>query len=51
MIRRCTRCSREAAVVAMGDRGSDTRAACAEHLEWIFFVDVDEWSGRRRRTA
>jgi hypothetical protein len=48
MIRRCIRCSREATVVVMGDRHSDNRAACAEHLEWVFFLDVDEWSGRRR---
>jgi hypothetical protein len=22
--------------------------ACVEHLEWVFLLDVDEWTGRRR---
>jgi hypothetical protein len=47
-IRRCTRCTREAVVVVAADRHSGTVAACAEHLEWAFFLGVDEWSGRRR---
>jgi hypothetical protein len=47
-IRRCTRCTREAVVVVTGDRRSGAVAACTEHLEWAFFLDIDEWSGRRR---
>jgi hypothetical protein len=35
-------------VVVAADRHSGTVAACAEHLEWAFFLGVDEWSGRRR---
>jgi hypothetical protein len=46
-IRRCTRCTREAVVVVVADRRSGTVAACVEHLEWAFFLGVDEWSGRR----
>jgi hypothetical protein len=46
--RRCTRCTRDAVVVVVGDKGSGTVAACSEHLEWAFFLGVDEWSGRRR---
>jgi hypothetical protein len=45
--RRCTRCTREAVVVVAADDGSGTVAACSEHLEWAFFLGVDEWSGRR----
>ena len=48
VIRRCTRCTREAVVVVAAEKGSGTVAACAEHLEWAFFLGVDEWSGRRR---
>ena len=48
VIRRCTRCTREAVVVVVADRGTGTVAACTEHLEWAFFLGVDEWSGRRR---
>jgi hypothetical protein len=47
-IRRCTRCTREAVVVVATDRHPGSIAACAEHLEWAFFLSVDEWSGRRR---
>ncbi|HXV94860.1 MAG TPA: hypothetical protein VD813_16265 [Pseudonocardia sp.] len=47
-IRRCSRCTREAAVVVRVDpRRVDTVAVCAEHLEWAFFADVTMWSGRR----
>ncbi|MFC5231079.1 hypothetical protein [Pseudonocardia zijingensis] len=46
-VRRCTRCTREAAVVVTSDDGSGTVAACVEHLEWVFLLGVDEWSGRR----
>jgi hypothetical protein len=48
VIRRCTRCTRDAVVVVLVDKGAGTVAACAEHLEWAFFLGVDEWSGRRR---
>ncbi|MGQ0573348.1 MAG: hypothetical protein ACT4RN_03980 [Pseudonocardia sp.] len=48
VIRRCARCTREAAVVVEGDQAKATVGACVEHLEWAFFLDVDEWSGRRR---
>jgi hypothetical protein len=47
VLRRCTRCTREAAVVVEAEP-ERTVAACVEHLEWAFFLDVDEWSGRRR---
>ena len=30
------------------DKGPGTVAACAEHLEWAFFLGIGEWSGRRR---
>jgi hypothetical protein len=33
--------------VVASDDGSGTVAACSEHLEWAFFLGVDEWSGRR----
>jgi hypothetical protein len=45
-VRRCTRCTREAVVVVAADDGSGTVAACTEHLEWVFFLAVDEWCGR-----
>ncbi|MGD9529061.1 hypothetical protein [Pseudonocardia sp.] len=57
---RCQRCARAAAVVvrteagrkagreAERDVGRAPLAACVEHLEWAFLLDVDEWSGRRR---
>jgi hypothetical protein len=56
-VRRCTRCTREAAILvahggpqlhvdALPDAGTAV-AACAEHLEWAFFLGVDVWSGRR----
>ena len=48
VLRRCTRCTREAVVVVEADDGRAAVAACIEHLEWAFFLDVDEWSGRRR---
>jgi hypothetical protein len=48
LIRRCTRCTRDAVIVVAVDKGSGTVAACSEHLEWAFFLDVDLWSGRRR---
>lgn len=49
VVRRCTRCIREAAVIVPGeDKQRVAIAACVEHLEWAFFVGVDEWSGRRR---
>jgi hypothetical protein len=48
VIRRCTRCTTEAVVVVLAGKGGGTVAACVEHLEWAFFLDVDEWSGRRR---
>jgi hypothetical protein len=48
LIRRCTRCARDAVIVVAVDKGSGTVAACSEHLEWAFFLDVDLWSGRRR---
>jgi hypothetical protein len=38
----------EAVVVVAADKGSGPVAACVEHLEWAFFLGVDEWSGRRR---
>jgi hypothetical protein len=47
-IRRCTRCTREAVVIVAADKRSGSVAACAEHMEWAFFLGVDEWSGRRR---
>jgi hypothetical protein len=47
VIRRCARCTRDAVVVVVADNGSGTISACSEHLEWAFFLDVDEWSGRR----
>jgi hypothetical protein len=46
--RRCTRCTRDAVVVVVADKGTGTVAACSEHLEWAFFLGVDEWCGRRR---
>jgi hypothetical protein len=46
-VRRCSRCTREAVVVVASDDGDGTVAACTEHLEWAFFLGVDEWSGRR----
>jgi hypothetical protein len=48
VVRRCTRCTKEAMVVVEVERPRTTFAACVEHLEWAFFIDVDEWSGRRR---
>jgi hypothetical protein len=53
---RCQRCSRGAVVVVRtevereAERGAERAplAACVEHLEWAFLLDVDEWSGRRR---
>jgi hypothetical protein len=48
VIRRCTRCTAEAVVVVVVERDGGTIAACVEHLEWAFYLDVDEWSGRRR---
>lgn len=47
VVRRCARCAKEAMVVVDGGKPRSV-AACVEHLEWAFFVDVDEWSGRRR---
>jgi hypothetical protein len=47
-VRRCTRCTREAVVLVAAEERASGVAACAEHLEWAFFLDVDEWSGRRR---
>jgi hypothetical protein len=47
MIRRCTRCTRDAVVVVVAGNRSGTVAACSEHMEWAFFLGVDEWSGRR----
>jgi hypothetical protein len=46
-VRRCTRCTSEAVVVVASDDGSGPVAACSEHMEWAFFLRVDEWSGRR----
>ena len=46
-LRRCARCTREAVVVVTSDDASGTVAACVEHLEWAFFLGVDEWTGRR----
>jgi len=34
--------------VVASDDGLGTVAACAEHLEWAFFLGVAEWNGRRR---
>jgi hypothetical protein len=48
VIRRCTRCTREAVVVVAAENGAGTVAACSEHLEWVFLLGVDEWTGRRR---
>jgi len=48
VIRHCTRCTKEATVVVDGEKPGATVAACVEHLEWAFFLDVDEWSERRR---
>jgi hypothetical protein len=48
VVRRCTRCTKEATVVVTGEKHRATVAACVEHLEWAFFIGVDEWSGRRR---
>ncbi len=48
VVRRCTRCTKEAAVLVTGDKDGATTGACVEHLEWAFFLEVDEWSGRRR---
>jgi hypothetical protein len=45
--RRCTRCTRSAIIVVEFDDRGDSIAACVEHLEWAFLVDLDEWSGRR----
>jgi hypothetical protein len=46
-LRRCTRCTRAAVVVVeTGERVPV--GACLDHLEWVFLIDVDEWTGRRR---
>jgi hypothetical protein len=47
-LRRCTRCTR-VAVVVVESGGRSVVGACLDHLEWVFLVDVDEWTGRRRR--
>ena len=45
---RCSRCTRASAVVVEQAEGTRPAAACADHLEWVFLLDVDEWTGRRR---
>jgi len=47
-VRRCTRCTRAAVVVVEPAERARPVGACAEHLEWVFLLDVDEWTGRRR---
>ena len=47
-IRRCTRCTRAAVVVVGPTERSAAIGACVDHLEWVFLLDVDEWTGRRR---
>jgi hypothetical protein len=46
-LRRCTRCTRAAVVVVETGERSQV-GACLEHLEWVFLIDVEEWTGRRR---
>jgi hypothetical protein len=47
-VRRCTRCTRPAVVVVELAERTPTVGACLDHLEWVFLLDVDEWTGRRR---
>ncbi len=47
-IRRCTRCTRAAVVVVGPTERNAAVGACLDHLEWVFLLDVDEWTGRRR---
>jgi hypothetical protein len=52
-VRRCRRCTRPAVVVveqvgqAEQAEQAPTVGACLDHLEWVFLLDVDEWTGRR----
>jgi hypothetical protein len=47
-VRRCTRCTRPAVVVVEPVERTPAVGACLDHLEWVFLLDVDEWTGRRR---
>jgi hypothetical protein len=47
-VRRCTRCTRPAVVVVEPAERAAAVGACLDHLEWVFLLDVDEWTGRRR---
>jgi hypothetical protein len=47
-VRRCTRCTRPAVVVVEPAEQAPAVGACLDHLEWVFLLDVDEWTGRRR---
>jgi hypothetical protein len=47
-VRRCTRCTRAAVVVVEPVQGARPVGACTDHMEWVFLLDVDEWTGRHR---
>ena len=49
-VRRCARCTRPAMIVVEAVERERERpaGACVDHLEWVFLLDVDEWTGRRR---
>jgi hypothetical protein len=47
-VHRCTRCTRPAVVVVEPVERTPRVGACLDHLEWVFLLDVDEWTGRRR---
>lgn len=48
LVRRCTRCTRPAAVLVESTERAQAVGACLDHLEWVFLLDVHEWTGRRR---
>jgi hypothetical protein len=48
VVRRCTRCTRAAVIVVAPPERGQLVGACLDHLEWVFLLDVDEWTGRRR---
>ena len=47
-VRRCTRCTRAAVVVVESAERAQASGACLDHLEWVFLLEVDEWTGRKR---
>jgi hypothetical protein len=47
-VRRCARCTRAAVIVVGTAERERPVGACVDHLEWVFLLDVDEWTGRRR---